>query len=260
MFLKDLPSTNAIRIGSLYFKPSKGVESRLAKSVRLVITESTEYPDYKGKAGSCTLVSLGIECFVICTRHQLGIKKGGSPDKRILESTRFTSTVDGEKLSNIPTDVAIFEFDNDDEEYNDIIFFRASQDHLAQKERSSFYPLEKFDSPTRHLSWIIGYPTERNVITYEPQRVDIVGQIFDCSLDNNFKSKAKNLKRFVFDKKFSALDGFSGGAVFSLIGPLNGLKILLEGVVVRAGNGLAHVVDVEFLILAISKSTQVETD
>ncbi len=254
MFITDVPSLNAVKIGNLYFKANNQNIARVANSVRVLTTESLENPDYLGKAGSCTLISWKNDCFVVCTRHQLLTEKDTLPDQKILETARFVSVVVGKTLSNIPTDNCIFVSDNSEEEYSDILIFRAAKDHATVvQERPNFYPIVTLGAIERHLSWIVGYPSNLNIIEYEPQHIVIVGQLFDCSFDKVFSSHSRNLKRFTYDPKFTAVDGFSGGAVFSLTGNTGDLRIVLDGIVLRAGNGFAYIIDVNFLVQALSK-------
>ena len=91
-------------------------------------------------------------------------------------------------------------------------------------------------------------------MSYKPQHVTIVGQLFDCKFDNQFRSHSQYFKRFTYETRFTELDGFSGGAVFSLIGNIDDYKIVLEGIILRAGNGFAHIIDSNFLIAALSKA------
>ena len=49
------------------------------------------------------------------------------------------------------------------------------------------------------------------------------------------------------------MDGYSGGAVFSLIGDLGNFELVLDGIIVRGGSEHIHIVDADYLVQIISK-------
>jgi hypothetical protein len=257
MYLTELPSLNAIKIGNLFFKPRNGIEELIAKAVRLVTLEAQGMPEYLGKSGSCTLICKGERSYVVCTRHQLGIKSGSIPDRSILETTRFVGFQNSDFLSNVPTNSCLFVTDNEEEDLHDILLFRAAKESPSyEKEKFNFFPVANSINSKRHASWMVGYPTDQNTITYEPQQLSVVCQILSCNFDTSFNSNASHLKRYSYDRKYSVVDGFSGGAIFSLVGDTQEFEIVLDGIILRAGNGSVHSIDASFLVLAIEKEAK----
>lgn len=251
MFLNELPRVNSIKIGSLSYKPKKGIEGRIADSVRLVTMEDSAHPEYLGYRGSCTLVKNGTENFITCTRHQIGLKKGETPDTRTLESLRFVSHINSNFAKNIPSNNCLFVADSEEEEIHDILLFHVPTDHKEfLPERSNFFPLQKFSLLDRHASWIVGCPTLLTEVKYDPLSIHCVTQMIGCTFNPNFKTNARSFKQVTYDKLKADMDGFSGGAVFSLVEGEQGWEIVFDGIVVRAGNGVAHFVDSSFIMQA----------
>ena len=260
MFLTELPKLNSIKIGNIIHKPRGGIEKLAAQSVRLVTLEDKDHPEYLGYRGSCTLVKNGTDNFIACTRHQLGLEVGQSPDVKTLRTLRFVSQTDSDILKNIPTDNCLFVENNEDEEYHDILLFHVPNDHPTfLPERPNFFPLQNFSLVERQASWIVGCPTDKMLVKYEPQSVHIVTHMFDCAFNVSFKSNAQHFKQVTYDKNKSNMDGFSGGAVFSFFDGENGWEIVFDGIIVRAGNGVAHIVDASFILQAAKKFKVIET-
>lgn len=76
----------------------------------------------------------------------------------------------------------------------------------------------------------------------------------DGHLDAQFASHAEHFRRYTYARSDYEVNGFSGGAAFSLVGSLDrGWKVVLDGVIVRGGNGYIYVVDSDYLLRALSE-------
>ncbi len=250
MFLTQLPAANAIKIGSLYFK-SHDLEAHIARSVRLVILEDQTTPTYLGRSGSSTLVRFGDRLFVITTRHELGLSGGSNFDARALDAVRIASPEDG-VLKNIPTDAAHHETSHTAEEFHDLLFlsvFKGWEQWNAQ--RPDFFTLEPYFSGHRHASFFLGHPTVEGVMMYDPPAVNLKTAIKDCALDASFVSAAEHLRCYRYNPPAYHVDGLSGGAVFSLVGERHDWRVVLDGIIVRAGAGRLYAVDADYLLAAL---------
>jgi hypothetical protein len=253
MFLTQLPTENAIRVGNWLHKPS-AVNQLLARSVKLVVHEVTADQGYLSHTGSCTLLAYRGRPFIVATRHQLGIPAGVKPDTEYFDMLRFSRT-SGDHLGNIPVDACAFETTNCEEVYHDLLFFKvhASWNELSA-ERPYFFPINTFTDGDRRISYFYGHPSSRNVISYDPSlHAHVATALIDGYLDRDFTSQAEYYRRYRYERSDYEVDGFSGGAAFSLIESPIGWQIVLDGIIVRAGNGYLHIVDSTFLCRAFSK-------
>jgi len=250
MLLSELPAANAIKIGSLYFK-SRDLESHLARSVRLIVLEDPSMPTYLGRSGSSTLIRYRDRLLVVTTRHELGIGSGREPDRSALDAVRVASPEDG-ILKNIPTNAAHHETSNPTEEFHDLLFlsvYRGWDQWSAQ--RPDFFQLEPFANEQRHASFFLGHPTVDGVMAYDPPAVNLKTAIKDCSFEPTFHSAADYLRSYSYEPADYHVDGLSGGAVFSLVGERKNWRVVLDGIIVRAGAGHLYVIDADYLIAAL---------
>ena len=258
MLIRDYPSVNAIKVGRLYLKPGD-VYSTITHCCRMVLHEADDRGLPLGRAGSSTLVRYAGDNYVVSTRHQLGIRSGNEPPKDILDTIRISSGAG--RLTNIPLKHCIYEISNPDQEYHDLLVFGVADTWKNQcADNPFFFPLAPFSRTKRVKSFLVGYPTVNGVMdeyleTFSPKQVGeihIKRAIADCDIDLKYVSSADYFKRYLHTKHRPTVDGYSGGAVFSLIGELESLEIVLDGIVVRAGARHIYIVDVDYLIKTIS--------
>lgn len=253
MFLTELPAANSVRVGRLYHKIS-GITELLSKSVRLVAHETLhEGESFLGMTGSCTLVSYRGSAYVVATRHQLDIPPGGAPSDGWLQTLRF-ATSEGGFLKNILVNLVIHETSNPDQEYHDLLFFRVEPSWLEHSaDRAYFLALEEFYRGPRRISFFYGHPLGRNEIQYEPLHAYVRVAHIDGSLDDAYQSQADYLRRYSLTRSDYDVNGFSGGAAFSLVDDgSGGWRIFLDGVIVRGGSGYLYVVTSDYLVKALT--------
>ncbi|MDP9630324.1 UNVERIFIED_ORG: hypothetical protein J2W85_002398 [Ensifer adhaerens] len=260
MNIFDLPAAMAIQIGRLYLKP-RAVHDWLSRSCRMLICEQPDRSLPLYRRGSSTLIRFRSKNHVVFTRHQLDIPRGRDPDTSILETVRINSGHD--RLANIPLQHCIFSTSHSDEEFHDLIVCEAA-DQWGRRlsDAPHFFPLEPFHDGERHFSWIVGYPHIDGVIdeyheTFEPGlpgQINIKRALMDCIFDPTFRSRARHYRRYAHSRPDAVMDGFSGGAVFSLVGSIEGLRVVLDGIVVRAGPHDIYVVDSDYLLFALETS------
>lgn len=258
MFLTELPAANSVRIGRLFYKPG-AVSSVLSKSVRLVSHEVIyEGESTFGVAGSCTLISFDDKKYVVTTRHQLKVFPGARPSESQLDTLRF-STSDGKgTMKNIPVNLVIHETSNPTEEYHDLLFFRVEPTWLANSaDRAYFFPLEGFSAKPRLITYFYGHPLERNEFHYEPLHAFIRIAEISGRLDFTHRTYAEHVRGYTYDKPDYDVNGFSGGAAFSLFRDSGGgFHMALDGIIVRGGNGRLHVVTVDYLLLVLIQQSR----
>lgn len=210
------------------------------------------------RRGSSTLVGFADRRFVVLTRHQFDLPPGSDLPADILETIRI-GTGDG-RLANIPLQRCIFEENNPDEEYHDILIFEAAESwESAAIDRPFFHPLAPFSHQPRRASFLVGYPTLPNVMDEYLERyferkegnINIKRVISDCEIDFGYQTKASYLRRYRHDREGKIIDGYSGGAIFSLIRGFNGFEMILDGIVVRAGENYVYIVDVDYLMRSL---------
>ncbi len=261
MYVIDLPRMNSIKIGSLHLKPSIA-EDWMTQSCRMLIGECADRSLPLFRRGSSTLVRFRAKDYAVFTRHQLGIPRGQAPDDDVLSTVRVSSAHQ-ERLRNIPLQNCFFDIGNPDEEFHDLFICQAANDWLSKTiDTPHFYQIEPFARTERHISWIVGYPTIDGVMdeyheTFEPGvpgTINMKRVLMDCMLDEAFKSSASYYRRYTHSREGSVMDGFSGGAVFSLIGELGELRIVLDGIVVRAGPRDIYIVDSDYLLKALIRA------
>ena len=256
-FLTELPAHNAVRIGALYHKRTV-LTSLLAKSVRLVAHEVLhDGTSYFGKAGSCTLVSYRGRGYVVTTRHQLQVAACVVPLESQLATLRFATT-EGGFLKNIPVNLIIHENSNPNEEYHDLLFFGVDEHWLQYSaDHPYFLPLEGFSNETRRISFFYGHPLARNEFQYEPLHAFVRIAHIDGNLDRTYRPNAEYLHRYTCTRGDYDVNGFSGGAAFSLLGDADcGWSVVFDGVIVRGGNGYLYVVGADYIARALAISTE----
>ncbi|MBL4600373.1 MAG: hypothetical protein JKX93_15535 [Rhizobiaceae bacterium] len=252
--IEDLPSTQAIEVGRLFLKP-KSVNEIIMRVCRTLLLEAKDTSLQLGRAGSATLVRYKNKNFILITRHQLGLDSGQSPPRDILETLRITSSQKN-YLGTIPIQECIFEISNSEEEFHDILVFEVATNWQNQSmDAPFFYPIEPFSNLDRHLSFLIGCPMSAEVmrdytdahICGDVGEIHLETVLFNCELDQGFKSNAAYYKRYTTSADLPTMDGYSGGAVFSLVGNMNNWKMMLDGIVLRGGNKFIHIIDSNYL-------------
>jgi hypothetical protein len=194
------------------------------------------------------------------TRHQLDIPRAAVPDTTVLDTIRISSG--SGVLKNIPVKSCIFETSHPDEEYHDILVFEVADSWETQiSDAPYFFPLEKFQITNRRVSYAVGYPTSSNSLGayYEifqpgqPSSLPLARAIMDCELDLTHQSSAAFFRRYNHSHNSLDLDGYSGGAVFSLVGELGSFEMKFDGIIVRAGSDAIFVVDADYLMEVLNK-------
>lgn len=258
MRIADLPTLNSIKVGRLYLK-SASIENHITRCCRMVLRESQNRALPMWRCGSATLLSFNGKKFVVMTRHQLEMKPGETPDKEVLETVRIAAG--HERLSNILLQNCVFEVSNHDEEFHDLLIFETADDWKTKMADSPyFFPLASFARQRRQQSRLVGYPSLEGVIDqyHESFGVDPVGEInikrsiMDCDFDPSFTSSASHFRRYRHDHPKAIMDGYSGGAIFSVVGELGNLEIVFDGIVVRAGQKDIYVIDADYLETVLS--------
>ncbi len=257
MLLNEIPGMNGIKTGRFVLKP-ESLSDHLTRSCRMVVSEGVSGILPIGRTGSATLVRCeGHDC-VFMTRHQLDLKPHEPPDEAILNTIRVSSGQD--RLRNIPLRNCVFHTSDTDEQFADILAFRAAETWQTQTaDLPYFFPLARFHKGPRVLSFMVGYPTASNSLDeyhetfYETLEVGGVGKIpmtraiRDCVIDPAYTSHARNVRRYTLNRPAGDLDGYSGGAVFSLIGTLGTHEIVLDGIIAMAKDDQVYIVDADAL-------------
>lgn len=239
--LSDLPALNAIRLGNLFYKP-KEIERITGKMVRPIASEYVSDEPTLGLTGTGTLLQTRTKQFVACTRHQLQLPKDNRFDETYLSHVRVTS-YENELLKNIPVNEVRFVTDNREEEFADLILLKVAQDWPGlSKEIPYFAQIMPTPKLARRKSWIVGFPSSQNKIDIESKKFNSVCRISGCRFDPEFKTHNRHFWRFKLEKDEQDLDGYSGGAVFTLFGDLSDLEVHFDGLITRAKNGFVHVI------------------
>lgn len=76
--------------------------------------------------------------------------------------------------------------------------------------------------------------------------IHIKQAISECDLDKSYLTNVEFYRRYLNGRERPGVDGYSGGALFSLTGELENLEIVLDGIVVRAGAQQIHIVDADY--------------
>ena len=258
MLIRDLPAHNAIKIGRLFHKP-RDIEEILTMSCRMVLFEAPDRSVPLGRGGSSTLLRHRGTDYIVATRHQLGIKPGVPLPISILDTLRI-STGEG-VLSNIPVKRVVYETGNPDEEFHDVLIFKVADEwEHRHRDRPYFFQLAPFSRQQRTKSFLVGYPSidvvmEEYLADFQPGQpgtVHIKRAIVDCEIDTSFRTNVQHFRRYQFSRSRDVVDGYSGGAVFSLVGDLGNHEIVLDGIVVRAGADCLHIVDADYLVEVFS--------
>jgi hypothetical protein len=240
-FISDLPALNAIKLGKFFYKPRE-IERITSRMVRPIANEYVADEPTLGLIGTGTLLQTTKMQFVACTRHQLGLPNGGSFKEAHLAHVRVTSYED-EALKNIPIDGVRFVTDNTDEEFSDLILLKVAQDWPGlAKEIPYFAQLGSAPRSTRRKSWLIGFPSNQNQIDMENKKFNSVCRIVGCELDESFRTHSRSFRRFKFKKPEEDLDGYSGGAIFSMFGEIEEMEVRFDGLVTRGGSEFVHVI------------------
>ena len=239
--LSELPALNAVKLGNLYFKPRE-IEAVTSRMVRPLASEYVGDEPIVGIIGSSTLLRNSKGLFAACTRHQLALNSIRPFSEEHVAHVRVTSHATGH-LTNITTNGVQFVSNNSDEEFSDILLFRADNDapNLSM-ERPYFAHLVPTPPMPRRKSWAIGFPTGKNRMDHQEKAFNSVCEIIGCEFDSNFKTAARFLRRYKFVKHQATLDGFSGGAIFSLFGDIGKMIVLFDGLIVRGGGEYVYAV------------------
>jgi hypothetical protein len=254
MLLRDYPIVNAIKVGRLFLKPGDVTET-FTRSCRMVFIETSDHSLPLARRGSSTLIRYRGRNFVVATRHQFEISPGTELPEDKLHMIRISS---GEgRLTNIPLQRCYFEETNPDEDYHDLLIFEAAENWKTRhQDEPFFYPLAPFSDRKREKSFMVGYPAMDGVMEeylddFHPDSagtIHIKRVVSDCDLDEKFETHAGYFRRYVHVRERHVFDGYSGGAVFSLVGDLGDMEIVLDGIVVRGGRHHVHIVDADYLV------------
>lgn len=255
MLITDLPAINSIKVGRFFLKPTEYKEY-LARTVRLTLHEADDKSCPLWRSGSATLLRYKNRKFIAAARHSLNIEPGEALDIEKLNTVRFCSI--GDDLGNIPVKSCIFEKSNKDQEFHDLLVFEVGDDWSNRtQDEPYFFQVRPFWRSSRITSIMIGYPVIDGAMDeyYDFHGSGQIGEInitcamSDCELDEAFTSSADNYRHFrrKTSRRFPA-DGHSGGAVFSLVGGAGAWEVVLDGIVLRAGEDDAYIVDADFLI------------
>ncbi|MDM7980196.1 MAG: hypothetical protein QUV71_07610 [Rhizobium sp.] len=257
MLIADLPFVNSLKVGNFFLK-SSSAEEYITHCSRMVLRESEDRSLPMWRCGSATLLRFANINYVVMTRHQLNIRRGEIPGKEVLETVRIAAGTD--RLSNILLQDCVFETGNSDEEFHDLLIFRTADNWKTKTADSPyFFPLASFSRLPRHLSRLVGYPTLSGVIDeyHEGFGIESVGEIhikrsiMDCDFDLNFRSNAFHFRRYRHHHPEAVMDGYSGGAVFSIIGDLGSYEVVFDGIVVRAGINDLYIIDSDYLLTVL---------
>lgn len=258
MLLSELPRANGIKFNDLILKP-RGIEAIVSRSCRLVLLESnTDRTLPLGRTGTCTLLKNRQRRFVVMTRHQLGLQPNVAPDLDVLETVRVASGQG--QLRNIPLGNCIFETSNSDQEFHDLLFFEVSGDWIgANLDAPYFVSVNGFNSGKRHLSRVFGCPVLpvvmgeylENFGSETEARIHIKTSFAACQFDEDFQSTTPYYRHYLGGPEQYPADGISGGAMFSVVDGYDGYEMVLDGIVVRAGNGHVYVVDADYIELVL---------
>ena len=225
-----------------------------ADSVKAILLQSKEWPDYPARRGSCSLLTRNNKFWAICTRHQLDVQFGS---ERTLSSDSSPLFSFADKLSNIvnvPTVRCLFATDLETEqEYRDILIFEIELATVVEMNlEQSFFPLNHLVNSKRVQSLAIGQPSDVGKLTYDPLEVEFANLILPCEIDETFATSTRFLKRFQYSNAdFNKLDGLSGGTIFSWFE--NG-EIHFEGTITRAGNGNIYCISQGFVAGIIDRA------
>jgi hypothetical protein len=227
------------------FTIPEGFEFPALSAVRPAMMIDQSMPEFPGLRGSCTLLTINKKYYVVCTGHQFGFHSNGQLNQDSIFEPLFVSHHGDNSLNFIAVRACYIATDGGNEEYHDILIFETK----STDEIKNFFPLENFRSDQRLQSLMIGCPLTHCAITCDPISVSFTTQGVVCTLDHEFESNSRFLKRFTFDHNVAENpNGFSGGAVFSLFEDGVGrASVCFDGIVTRAGNGNAYVVDANFL-------------
>ncbi|RWH69156.1 hypothetical protein [Mesorhizobium sp.] len=259
MLIRDLPRFNSIKVGWRYLKPGD-VSETITQSCRMVLIEMDDRSLPLARRGSATLIKYGGKNYVVMTRHQFGLPAGSDVSSVILETARVASGKG--VLSNILLQRCIFETGNPDEEYHDLLLFETAA-HWKTKhlDQPYFFPLTPFSDRQRVKSFLVGNPSIDGVIdeyheNFDPLRpgaINIKRVISECEFDSGFNTNASYFRRYLNVKERPVVDGYSGGAVFSIVGDPGDHEVVLDGIVVRAGKNHVHVIDADYLMSLLAE-------
>lgn len=223
-----------------------------ANSIRPVVLQDKNHPDYIGVVGSSTMIRRNAKNYVVCTRHQLTLSVGTENKLNDSSSPLFISHTDSGELRSIPVESCVFATDPERQELHDILVFKVAEEHL---DSLWFYPLVELPTGNRLGSFFIGCPSELLEISYEPLNVLFRTVVYVCAHDAEAVLQEKHFNRYSYDpKKAINLDGFSGGAMFSGYETSDGPQVFLSGIITRGGNGFVHVIDANYVANAIDRT------
>ena len=256
----QLCKANAVKLGKIYLRPTSVVDT-VSRCCRMIIRENDDPSHPLWRSGSATLIRYSGKRYAVATRHELGIARGCEVSKDIVDTVRI-STGTG-VLANIPLKACVYETDNPEEEYHDIIIFSLVDEWDSMAADSPYFSeLSPFSHRHRNISLMAGHPTEAPVMDEyfdglcdgQNAPINIKRCVYYCDINNGSKSKSLYFRTYTIRDAQYGVDGFSGGAMFSMIGGVRSYEIVLDGIIVRGGNGFAHIVDVDYLIVALSSS------
>lgn len=243
----DFAAFNAVKYGKLYV-PSQCVELMLSNSVRRCLRWNEGYPKFPAAVGSGVLLRRGENYFIVCTRHQIDLAKGSIPDESTVRKIVFSRKSIEETYT-----ITNFKYDtqNKDEEFHDLVFFKVDSKMSGfGEEVPDFFLVKGFCKTKRHFSWFVGCPTSYQNYSDDDPMPLITQTIVSrgCCYDDTFTSENRYFRRYAYADYTKPMDGFSGGAVFSMFGDEGCYHIELDGIVTRAGNGYLYAIDADYLV------------
>ena len=242
----DLPALNGIRLGNLFIKPHDA-EKITSRMVRPLASEYVEGEPILGLIGSSTLLRAKDQLFAACTRHQLQLQTTAKFDESHVAHIRVTS-YEKNTLTNIPLDGVQFVADNLDEAFSDLLLFRVAADWDAlNQERVYFTLLRKPLSKKRTKSWIVGFPSNQNHLDMDAKNYSSVCRVVGCQYDPSYRTNNRHFRRFKLDRLEKNLDGYSGGAVFTLFGETGAHEIIFDGLIIRGGENYVYAIAPEII-------------
>jgi len=253
--IRDLAAATAYKFGDIVY-PHTLIDKIVSNSCRLVIMEHEEtgLPYYF--RGSCTLVTFNNCYYVIMTRHQLGIAPDVVPCSDVINRIRPLTNDTKSIAGNIPIEFCNFERSNPSLEFHDLLFFKvqSSWDEFNQ-EKCYFSRVFDFTKHNKAESLLVGCPMSKvDIEAYYDAFYDgkvgpihVKSFITACDFDHSFNSEYYSQMYNNINPEIE-LNGFSGGAVFSLISTTNGREAVFDGIVLRGGNGLVRVVDSNYIL------------
>lgn len=251
------------KINNILYKDG-ALYDTLQRSVRLLSgaipnPETDTYDGYFGITGSATIVRYRERQYVICTRHQIQLKRGSPPPASLLNSLVVTSvrepslTTGWNRMGHIPFDRCHFDEEAGEEEYGDLLFLEVVEAYEGVGyDRPYFFEITAPKGEVREMV-AVGNPSASNTVHNEPTVLKIFSKAIFCDQDADFTSSASHLKRYIYTDNLPIVDGLSGGAIFSFRRLRGATRTFLEAIIVRGGSGFLYGISTEYLISMLER-------